>query len=145
MTVDSDDLSRTRLRVRSLEDLSVMAAMVQDAIVPIGDIAYLQDERSFVLVLIRFCWEKEAAADRHERVHAGLRIDTVNRVRYRHLDLRDRGQFLSFLTITYDEGIVTLHFSGGGTIRLEVESLNCALEDLSEPWPTQWTPHHDAE
>lgn len=134
-----------RLRALSVEDLSVVAALTQDAVVPIGDIAYLETERSFVLALSRFRWEDDADKGERERVHAGLRFDTVKRVRYRYLDLKDRSQFLSLLTLTYDDGIVTLHFSGGGTIRLEVDTLNAALEDLGEPWPTQWTPEHDAE
>ena len=134
-----------RLRARSVEDLSVIAALTQDAVVPIGDIAYLEAERSFVLALSRFRWEDDADKGERERVHAGLRFDTVNRVRYRHLDLKDRSQFLSLLTLTYDDGIATLHFSGGGTIRLEVDTLNAALEDLGEPWPTRWTPKHDTE
>ena len=144
MTVDAVSTD-VRLRARSVEDLSVIAALTQDAVVPIGDIAYLDAERSFVLALSRFRWEDDAGKGERERVHAGLRFDTVNRVRYRYLDLKDRSQFLSLLTLTYDDGIVTLHFSGGGTIRLEVDTLNAALEDLGEPWPTQWRPEHETE
>ena len=134
-----------RLRARSVEDLSVIGALTQDAIVPIGDIAYLEADRSFVLALNRYRWEDDVEDDDRERVHAGLRFDTVNRVRYRYLDLKDRSRFLSLLTLTYDDGVVTLHFSGGATIRLEVDMLNAALEDLGEPWPTQWTPKHETE
>ena len=140
-----DAASRLRLRARSVDDLSVIAALTQDAIVPIGDIAYLEPERCFVLALNRYRWEDDVDDDARARVHAGLRFDNVNRVRYRYLDLKDRSRFLSLLTMTYDDGVATLHFSGGATIRLEVDSLKAALEDLDEPWPTQWEPKHETE
>lgn len=135
---------RTRLRAHSLEDLSVISALVQDAIVLLGDIAYLREERSFVLAVNRFRWEAGRPGGRGERVHSGLRFDTVEKVRYRGIDRRNRSGFLSLLVIAYDSPAVTLHFASGGAIRLEVEEIRCALEDLSEPWPTQWTPRHEA-
>jgi hypothetical protein len=136
---------RLRLRARRLDDLSVVSAMAQDALVQIGDIAFIEQEHSFVLALNRFRWETKATSGARERVHSGLRFDSVNRVHFRGIDRRDRGRFLSLLAIAYDEGVVTLNFSSGGVIRLEVAALNCALEDLDEPWPTLWVPHHNTE
>lgn len=136
---------RLRLRARGLEDFSVLSALVQDALVPIGDIAFLESEGSFVLALNRFRWERNASEGARERVHSGLRFDGVRRASFRGIDRRDRGRFLSLLALAYDDGVVTLNFAGGGVIRLEVDALNCALEDLAEAWPTLWTPHHEAE
>ncbi len=133
-----------RLRARDVEDLAVISAMVQDAIVPLGDMAFLAEERSFVLALNRFRWEAEHAAGKGgERVHAGLRFDRVRKVQLRGIDRRNRGQFLELLAVAYDKGTVMLHFAGGGLIRLLVDDLVCALEDFDEPWPTVWRPRHD--
>ncbi len=145
MMADDGTENAVRLRAGSVEDLSVIASLVQDAIVPLGDIAFLEEDSSFVMVLNRFRWEDDGTADLRERVHAGLRFDTVQSVRYRNVDTRDRSQFLSLLTLTFDENVVSLHFAGGGAIRLEVETLACALEDLSEPWPTARVPQHDPD
>lgn len=134
-----------RLRARGLDDLSVISTLVQDALVPVGDIAFIESENSLVFALNRFRWEQKASADVRERVHSGLRFDSVKRVRFRGIDRGDHGRFLCLLAIAFDDGIVTLHFAGGGEVRLEVDALNCALEDLAEPWPTIWTPHHDAD
>lgn len=142
MTGGDTAADHTRLSARSVEDLAVIAALLQDAIVPIGDMAYLEDERSFVLAVIRFRWEAGDVAAHHERIHAGLRFDAVRQVRYRDIARGDRGQFLSLLTISYDDGFVVLHFSGGGQIRLEVDELHCALEDFGEPWPAASVPAH---
>lgn len=136
---------RLRLRARELDDLSVISALVQDALVPIGDIAFVEPDHSFVLAINRFRWEQKASARRRERVHSGLRFDSVNRVSFRGIDRRDRGRFLSLLAIAYDDGVVTLNFAGGGVIRLEVDALRCALEDLDEPWPTLATPRHEMD
>ncbi len=134
-----------RLRAEDLGDLTVIAAAVQDALVPAGDIAWLRDEGSFVMALNRFRWEAEGSDEPHERVHAGLRFDHVKNVQYRNIDHADRGAFLELLTIACDEGKVVLHFAGGGAIRLEVEKLVCALGDFDEPWPTAWKPGHEEE
>ena len=145
MTGGDAAADRTRLSARSVEDLAVIAALLQDAIVPVGDMAFLEDEHSFVLALSRFRWETGERAAAHERVHTGLRFDTVRRVTYRGLRRGDRGQFLSLLTISCDDGVVVLHFSGGGQIRLEVDALRAALEDFGEPWPVFAVPTHDAD
>jgi DUF2948 family protein len=145
MQADDGTENAVRLRAGSVEDLSVIASLVQDAIVPLGDIVFLKEDNSFVMVLNRFRWEDDGEADMRERVHAGLRFDTVQSVRYRNIDTRDRSQFFSLLTLTFDENVVSLHFAGGGAIRLEVETLACALEDLSEPWPTARVPQHDPD
>jgi len=136
-----------KLRARDVEDLAVISAALQDALVPPGDIAHLADENSFVMAVNRFRWERGAAGGRGERIHAGLRFDAVRQVRYRGIDRHDRGRFLSLLAIAYDgdaaEGRVVLHFAGGAAIRLEVGGLYCILADFGEPWPTVWTPRHE--
>ena len=48
---------RLKLRARDPEDLRVLSACLQDALVPLADIAYLKPEQRFVLVVNRFMWE----------------------------------------------------------------------------------------
>jgi len=136
-----------KLHARDTDDLVVIASVLQDALVPLGDIVFLADEKSFVMAVNRFRWEQGDAA--RERIVSGLRFDAVRNVRYRGIDRRDRGGFLSFLTLSYDPGadggIVTMQFSNGGAIRLEVGDLYCALGDLGEAWPTLWQPGHDTD
>ena len=144
------DHTPLKLRAADLKDLSVVAAMVQDALAPIGDIAYLADESRFVMALNRFRWEaaaeaRDADGKPYQRVHAGLRFDKVRSVQFRNIDREDRGRYLELLTIACDEGRVVLHFAGGAAIRLEVDELVCTLGDLDEPWPTAWKPEHEAE
>ena len=132
------------LLARDIEDLSVVSAAVQDALVTVQDVAFLKAERAFVMALTRFRWEqpREAAEKAGERVHAALRFDRVARASFRDLDRENRDRFLSLLSVAYDDGVVAIHFSGGGVIRLEVDDLLCSLRDLDEPWPTLWRPEH---
>lgn len=146
----ASDETPLRLKAADLGDLTVISATVQDALVPIGDMAWLPEDGSFVMALNRFRWEAEDeprgdGARPHQRVHAGLRFDRVRAVQYRNIDPRDRGRYLELLAIACDDGKVVIHFAGGAAIRLEVEALCCVLADLDEPWPTAWKPAHRIE
>ncbi len=161
-----------KLRARDAEDLRALAACLQDALVPLADVAYLKAEKRFVMVANRFMWEHgaraapvpepvEASAEagtdaRFEeaeggpvnyRVNCAVTFDRVRNVGFRGLDSRDKGQILNLLTIEFEPGegapgAVRLVFAGGGAIRLEVRDLRCHLEDVGEPWPTHWRPNH---
>ena len=140
-----------KLRAADADDLSVFSAFLQDAVVPMADIAYLAADERFVLVANRFRWEQagESVEGRiFERVHAGVCFEKVMAVRLRGLDNSANGQILSLLAIEAGDGHIDLLFSAGVSIRLEVSRIMCHFQDLDEPWPTQWRPAHaiaDAE
>ncbi len=135
-----------KLMAEDAEDLETIAAFLQDAVVPMSEMAFQQAERRFALVANRFRWEA-AGGERvegriYERVHCGVRFEDVTAVRLRGLDQQRRGDILSLLTITAGEGVIDLVFAAGGLVRMEVDRITCHLEDLDEPWPTQWRPAH---
>lgn len=156
-----------KLCARDADDLKVIASCLQDAIVPIGDIGFLPGEKRFALVASRFRWEHavgsggesatESVADpdqdaslaeppaRYERVLCGLCVDGIEAARFRQLDLRDRTQMLSLLTIAGGPGRVELTFAGGAAIQLLGEDWTCRIQDLGEPWPTRACPVHDLD
>ena len=73
---------RLRLRAEDGEDLRVIAAYTQDALVPVTEISYLPDERRFILALNRFCWESacdksDPASGAYTRTSSGLCFDDV--------------------------------------------------------------------
>jgi hypothetical protein len=156
--------SSIKLRARDPRDMEVVAAWLQDALVPLADVAYLKREKRFVLVANRFKWESapagappkpgeradgddarfgdESGEPAFQRVNCGVCFDRVRSVRTRGLDLRNKDHILNLLTIEAAPRAVTLLFSGGAAIRLEVAGIACHLEDLGEPWPTRWRPAH---
>ncbi|WP_119461866.1 DUF2948 family protein [Rhodospirillaceae bacterium SYSU D60014] len=161
-----------KLRARDKEDFGVIAALLQDALLPISEMAYLPDEKRFVMVLNRYRWEAENPAARgavpsepaespsaedasfedeaapspyFERVHCGVCFDRVLAVRTRGIEQRARDQILELLTAQAEDRSVLLVFAGNAAVRLEVEALHCHLEDLGEAWPTRWRPQHSLE
>ncbi|MEO3430906.1 DUF2948 family protein [Pelagibius sp. CAU 1746] len=165
---EASDGKPLKLRARDPQDMDVLAALLQDALVPLGDMKYLPEEKRFVLVANRFLWHGDPAEDERpaaprplpegedaafddadqppfERVNSGLCFDKVARVRYRGLKPGGDDDILNLLTITSDARSVTLIFAGEAAVRLEVEAIRCHLEDLGQPWPTRWRPHHDAD
>ncbi len=136
-----------KLRAEDEEDLAVISAILQDALVAVGDIAYLPEEKRFVLVANRFRREppRAGAPQNLERRMSGLRFDAVTGVQRRGIAPREAERLLVLLAIRAEAGSLYLDFAGGSSIRLEVERILCHLDDLGEPWPTRWRPRHPVE
>src|SRR3546814_19185696 len=62
-----------KLKAVDAEDLAVVAGALQDAIVPVGDMAWLDEDGRLVFVATRFRSEAGASGPRRARVHAGAR------------------------------------------------------------------------
>jgi len=144
-----------RLRAEDAEDLAVISACLQDALVSVRDLAYDRDARVFVLVANRFRWEGgvEAGAGRpFERTLCGLAFDEIDGVVYRGFHRSEEDRILSLLAIRPISGIgpgsspnggpIDLEFAGGATLRLTTATIRCRLRDFGEPWPTVWQPGH---
>jgi hypothetical protein len=130
-----------RLRAQDAEDLVVLSSCLQDALVMVGDMAWLPDEQRFVLVGNRFGWETPGPD--LARVTCGVTFAGVASVRRKGIDLKENERILSLLTLRPDDGAIELLFSAGAAIRLEMPKVEVYLEDIGEAWPTQWRPNHD--
>ncbi len=144
-----DESATLKLRAEDAEDLAVISACLQDALVPVRDLAYVPEDRTFLFVANRFRWENglspapgEAG---FERTLCGITFSEVAAVSYNGFRRSDDGRILSLLAIRSDDRAVHLEFSGGATIRLKVTRIVCLAKDLGEPWPTQWQPRHDVD
>jgi DUF2948 family protein len=133
-----------KLLARDEEDLAVISAVLQDALIPVAEMAYLPDERRFVLVANRFRWEAPHDRPRQnlERRLTGLSIGGVSAVRRRGFTPGDPDRILALLALRRVDGALRLDFAGGASIQLETAEILCHLDDLSEPWPTRWQPRH---
>ena len=134
------------LIARDSEDLEVISSLLQDAVVPVNEITYLQGDGRFVLIASRFCREREAgegdADSVFERVNCALRFERVSAVKRRNLDPARLSGVLSLLAIRREAGYIDLVFSGGGTIRLITDGVACRIDDLDLRWPTRLKPDH---
>lgn len=145
------DATLLKLRAEDADDLAVLSACLQDAVIAIRETTYLPAEKRFVFVANRFRWEdadRERPAEGnpiYERVHCGVCFEAVTAVRQRGLVQSRKGQIVSLLAIEKGEGTIDLIFSAGIVIRLEVDEILCHVQDLNEPWPTQWRPSHSLD
>jgi Protein of unknown function (DUF2948) len=139
------------------DDIEVVSAHVQDAIVKIADIFWQPREYRFVMALNRFDWmsaeTKPIATPDHKadyrRCRTALRFERVIACKCRDLDQNNKEARLNLLAVEFAEkdapaGIVTLTFSGGGAIRLDVECLEAELADLGEVSTAALCPDHFA-
>jgi Protein of unknown function (DUF2948) len=133
-----------RLLARDEEDLAVISAILQDALIPVSEMAYLPEERRFALVANRFRWEAppDRPREKLERRLTGLSIGGVSAVRRRGFNPGDPNRILALLALRWVAGALQLDFAGGASIQLETAEILCHLDDLSEPWPTRWQPRH---
>ncbi|MCC7252336.1 DUF2948 family protein [Hyphomicrobium sp.] len=147
-------MSDLKLIAFDAEDLSIIAAHLQDAVLRIEDMAYLKGERRFAIVANRFDWSHAARpANRHDhfvRRRTGVRIERVTGAQVQGLDLTKKDQVLSLLTLTFEageapQGTIMLTFAGGGAVRLSVECIEAALTDLGAAWATPRKPEHAGE
>jgi hypothetical protein len=142
-----DQTAQLRLLAEDAEDLEIIAAALQDAVGKIGDIRYEAPARQVTLVLNRFCWESDDHAS--QRVRAGLQFGGVLSAQARKLRRDAPDAVIELLTIEFEPGeapggVILLSFAGGGDLRLEVECVDAALADVSEPWPVKHKPSHEA-
>jgi hypothetical protein len=135
-----------RLVALDQDDLAVVSAHLQDAIIRVGDLIYLPRERRFAVVGRRFDWE--AAADEPPRRRlTGLHFERVTGVRTRCIDRSRKDAVLELLAITFEErdppsGTITLICAGGAAIQVEVECLEMQMKDLGPVWEAESRPVH---
>jgi hypothetical protein len=131
------------------EDLSVLSAFVQDAVLKVGDMVYLPGERRFALAMNRFTWEtaEDNRRSDFERRRAALTFDRVLGVRTSGIDRNESGKILELLAVRFEptdapEGKVTLVFAGGALVEISVEVIEARLADLGAAWATRAKPNH---
>ena len=139
-----------RLRAEDAEDLAVISACLQDALVSVRDLTYDREARNFVLVANRFCWEGGGAAEGvdapFERTLCGVAFDEIEGVAYRGFHRSEEDRILALLAIHPALGpkgaVIDLEFAAGVTIRLSATAIRCRARDFGLPWPTAWQPGH---
>jgi DUF2948 family protein len=133
------------------EDIEIVSTHLQDAVVKVSDVIWLPREKRLVLGLNRFDWEACGCDDPcYKRRRTALRFERVNAFRCRNVNPAERDAVLNLLAVEYAEtdapgGVVTLIFSGGAALRLEVECLECELADLGPSWTAKARPAHEVE
>ena len=101
-----------RLKVSSGEDLQVLSALLQDAIIPGEDMVFARADQRFILVANRFCWDQpaedglvsESGAPVFQRQLCGVQFHGVSRVQTSGLPADRKAALLNLLAITTVDG-----------------------------------------
>ncbi|MBN2631444.1 MAG: DUF2948 family protein [Rhodobacteraceae bacterium] len=150
---EDGDEAPLRLIAQDPEDVPVLAALLQDAVLPITEMRFDRKARRFLMLVNRFRWEDRAGAEAakrpYERVRSLLVIDDVLHLRSHGIDRTDRDTILSLLTLEFapgpdGTGTLTLTLAGDGALAIQVEAVNLRLEDVTRPYvaPSRKVPDH---
>ena len=138
-----------KLIARTLEDLRVVSAHLQDAIVNIKDIANLKKNKILLLQLNRFMWEdvEKGLLRKNKRIRTILKFENVIKVKSRNINLARKDKFLDFLTIetnqmTDNNYEMKILFAGDSILKVTAEVIEVTLDDQGEAWDTKNKPKH---
>ena len=142
-----------RLIAQEAEDVPVLSALVQDAVLEAGEMRYDRRRRRFAALVNRFRWEDRAEAARenrpYERVRSLLTIEDVLAARVMGIDPGRKDQVLSILSLSWEPGTegagrLVLILAGDGAVALDLEALEIRLEDVTRPYaaPSRHAPDH---
>jgi len=130
------------------QDLEVVSTHLQDAVAKVADVHWRPQEKRLVLALNRFDWEGAQGTDpQYRRRRSVLRFERVLSCKCRDVNPAGKDTVLNLLAVEFKStdapsGVVTISFSGGATLRLNVECLEAELADLGPSWTTAARPVH---
>ncbi len=136
------------------DDLRILSALSQDAVLTVGDMRYDGRKRQVSLLVNRFRWEDRLAAERekrpYERVRTLIAVEDVRRARIQGLKREALDTVIALMAMEFapgqdGTGTLTLTFSGDGAVALDVEALEVTLTDVTRPYiaPSQKVPDHN--
>jgi hypothetical protein len=132
------------------EDLAIISAHVQDAVMKVEHLDYAKASQQFILTMNRFAWDvaggRKAGDERRLSV---LNFGRVTSVKSQGIDPRKKEEVLSLLAIRFlpseaPSGTVELAFAGDASIRLGVEVIEARLTDTGGAWAASSRPAHRA-
>jgi len=145
------DADLLRLVALDAEDLAILSAHCQDAVLKVADLRWMRAEKRFLVPMNRFVWEVAGEGSwrkrNYQRRRSALHFARVERVQSSAIDRSGRHTVLDLLSIRFEprdepSGEVVLYFAGDATIRLTVECLEAQLADLGPAWSTAHAPQH---
>ena len=128
--------NKLRLIGNNIEDLKVISAYCQDAIIKITDLVYLKKNKLFIAKLNRFMWEdlEKGVFRKYKRIDSYLRFDFIENAISKNINQKKGRKSLELLTIkpSIDKNNfykIDLIFSGNGVISIKSETIDVILDD----------------
>ena len=146
-------MSRLKLAAADAEDIEILSARLQDAVLKLKNVSWQPRKRRFAAVVNRLQWEKDGST----RVRAGLHFDGVLKVQSQKVKLGAGEAVVSILALRFTPnaasegqdadpgGVIELVLAGGGAFRLTVECVDGELADMTSAWAARGKPDHESE
>jgi hypothetical protein len=155
-----DDLAgQLRLLARDEDDVAVVSALLQDAIILGADMEFNRKTNQFLLVANRFCWEipppdgltSSDGKPVHERRLCGICIRHVSTVQHHNWPDMWRDTLFNLLALRHvdmaEQAVevagLQFEFSDGSSLRFLTDEIDVTLADLDVGHPTSLKPAHD--
>ena len=142
-------INRLKLLGKNIEDLKTISAYSQDSIVKIKDIAYLKENKIFIVMLSRFMWEdlEKGVFRNYKRIKSVLKFNFIENVLAKNINQQQKDRNLELLAIKsnytqnnlYDTSLI---FSGNNIILLKSEEIDVMLDDQEYFWEVKHSPKH---
>ncbi|WP_417743371.1 DUF2948 family protein [Salipiger sp.] len=132
------------------DDLQVLSALLQDAVLTVADVAWQKRHQRLTLLVNRLRREDGVHVSPPERVRALLAVENVIGVSSQGISRDDPELVLSILAVTFEPteegaGHVVFTLAGDGALRAQVEALELRLKDVTRPYQavSGKTPDHE--
>ena len=143
-----------KLKAQDQEDLTIISAYLQDAVMVVGDFSYSPTTRIFALMLNRYKWEDHKVSTDGEnnkcchRIRTGFHFENIVNVSAQNIPQNDKKHVLELLAIELEELeggniAIDLIFAGDGVIRLKAELIEASMQDVGEPYKAKCHPKHE--
>ena len=134
---------------KNLEDIKVISSHLQDSVVTVRDIVFLKQNRTFIMIVNRFMWEdvEKGFFRQNKRVRCAVKFEEVIKAECKNINQKNRNKPLECLAIkcssVFDETYkINIFFAGNSVITVTSEVMDCALQDLGQPWHVKHIPIH---
>ena len=143
------EVKNLKLLAKTEEDLRVVSAYLQDAIVNVSDVANLKKNKIFLMQLNRFMWEdvEKGVFRKNKRIRTILKFENVIKAHSKNISQLKGSKFLDFLTIETNQMIdnnyeMKIVFAGDSVLKIIAEVIEVTLDDQGEAWDTKNIPKH---
>ena len=145
----SDGVNNLKLIGKNQEDLKVISAYSQDSVVTVGDMVFLEKNRTFIMIINRFMWEFVETGNfiQNKRIRCAIKFEEVLKVKSKKINQKNKNKRLECLAIKCNEihnknYEIKIFFSGDSIITLISEAIEVIMQDLGESWNVKHIPKH---
>jgi len=147
--MSKDEKVNLKLIAKNHDDLKVLSAYLQDSIINVKDIAFLKQNRAFIMITNRFMWEdvEKGIFRQNKRIRCAIRFEEVFKVKSKNIDQQNVNRPLECLAIKSSQRSdevyeIRIFFAGEGAITIISETIEVIMNDIGKPWNVKHMPRH---